>query len=355
MLAILVLCCTIALQAQASRKKTKKSTTVAVGTESVAVAKPKPAAAPFWTEGLDQEVDAMAKLADADADDIMANDSPEQALHKLLGLARRKDGVGRNAVMARFMQVEQRASLAPEQLYLMLREADGMDIDVSLRRKLILALGKTRTIQVLPYLRKYYGNGDYADAMALATTDVIGAHPEANAGTFVYDMLYNAKKSFIRHYGEQNVDTYIDNILATTDNWRAKGGYDMNHTEETRMEKRGFWVMHDELQDFDFVFDWKADGVLTLSLRSVPVLMFDRNRGVCLVGQGTWHKAEDMGEWATANVSMNADNISVAVNGIKLIDAAKLQGNAAIGKPGFVKFLADDLGATVRGYCFMRK
>ena len=61
---------------------------------------------------------------------------------------------------------------------------------------------------------------------------------------------------------------------------------------------------------------------------------------------------------STANISVNGDNITVSVNGQKLIDGTKLvatESGDQINKQGYIKFLADEQGATVREYCFLRK
>ena len=132
----------------------------------------------------------------------------------------------------------------------------------------------------------------------------------------------------------------------------------MAHTEVTRMEKRGFWVIHDQLADFNLAFDWLSEGTLTLSLRSMPVLMFNKEKGLKLAGDSKWHKYDTIGDWSTANISVYGDNITVSVNGQKLIDGAKLvatESGDPINKQGYIKFLADEQGATVREYCFLRK
>ena len=146
-------------------------------------------------------------------------------------------------------------------------------------------------------------------------------------------------------------------MLAAIDNWHAEGGYNQSHTEETRMEKRGFWIIHDELANFDIAFDWLTEGDLTLSLRSVPALIFNRQHGARLYGNDVWHKFASNDKWCTANISVQADNITVSVNGQKVIDNARLPkaDTEANNKAGFVKFLADDNGAVIRQYSFLKK
>ncbi len=325
---------------------------------SIAVApRPKPTAIPFWTESLDKAVADVASHHSTEANDIIINNKPEAALPLLLQLAKRQNADDSRATLARCLLLLNHAELAAEQRYLLLRTADGMTHDENLRRRIIVALGETGTIQALAHIRQYYGNAAYADALALAATNIIALHPEANGGRMVSGMLYDAKKSYIRHYDEQGVDERIDQVLAAIDNWRADTGYNFAHTEETRMEKRGFWIIHDNMTDFDMTFDWTAKGTLTVYLHSMPVLTLNANQGAHIAGDNVWHKFATTSEWSTANISVAGDRVTVIVNGQKLIDAAHLV-NSEAGEPanksGYVKFLADDNGATVRGYCFKK-
>lgn len=328
------------------------------GQMAVVTAKPKPAAIPFWTESLDKAVAEMASHHTADADNIIINNNPGKAATLLMQLARQEPQDRREATIARCLTLLEHSSATGEERYLLLRRADELTADNNLRRRIIISLGETGTIQALSYLRKYYGNATLADALAVAATDIIAIHPEANGGRAVSGMLYAAKQSYIRHYDEQGVDSRIDQVLAAIDNWRADTGYNFSHTEQTHMEKRGFWIIHDEMTDFDLAFDWRATGPLTISLRSMPVLTLDCRQGAKLAGSDSeWHKFKCDDEWSTANVSVKGDRVTVVVNGQKVIDGAKLANNEP-GEPanrsGFVKFLADDNGATIREYCFKK-
>ena len=330
----------------------KKKTPVAI------VTKPKPEALPFWTESLDKVIADVASKTTDDANKILIDNKPEDAMPLLIKLAAKKQGDERNAIIARFLLTAERTATSGDLMYLLLRDADELTTDDYIRQRIIVALGYTHCPQAISYLRKYYGNKAYADALAVAATELIAYQPEANAGRMVSAMLYAAKQSYIHHYDENDVDTRIDQVLAAIDNWHAEGGYNMAHTEVTRMEKRGFWVIHDQLADFNLAFDWLSEGTLTLSLRSMPVLMFNKEKGLKLAGDSKWHKYDNIGDWSTANISVNGDNITVSVNGQKLIDGAKLVASDSgdpINKQGYIKFLADEQGATVREYCFLRK
>lgn len=326
------------------------------------VAKPKPAAIPMWTESLDKEVAGMCHAPMPKADSILIRKDTPEALRDLLKMAANMEGTERNSVLARFVtlagQSAQTGSITAAEHYLMLRAADELVTDNTLRSKIIVDLGTTHSVQALSYLRRYTGKAPFIDAMAVATAETVSTHPEANGGRSVNAMLYSAKQSFINHYDEQGIDTYIDQVLAAIDNWKQAAGYDMSHTDQTKMEKRGFWILHEELDDCDLVFDWKASGRLTLSLHSSPVIIFDTTMGVKIAGENKWHKVKNICEWSTASVSLKGDAVTVSVNGQKVADGVKLPAmidGEPMAKSGQTRFLADDDGATVRGYCFLRK
>lgn len=326
------------------------------------VAKPKPAAIPTWTESLDKEVAGMCHAPMPKADSILIRKDTPEAFRDLLKMAANMEGAERNSVLARFVtlagQSAQTGSITAAEHYLMLRAADELVTDNTLRSKIIVDMGATHSVQALSYLRRYTGKAPFIDAMAVATAETVSTHPEANGGRSVSAMLYSAKQSFINHYDEQGIDTYIDQVLAAIDNWNMAAGYDMSHTEQTKMEKRGFWILHEELDDCDLVFDWKASGRLTLSLHSSPVITFDTTMGVKIAGENKWHKVKNICEWSTASVSLKGDAVTVSVNGQKVADGVKLPAmidGEPMAKSGQTRFLADDDGATVRGYCFLRR
>ena len=331
-------------------------------TSVTTVAKPKPAAIPMWTESLDKEVAGMCHAKMPKADSILIRKDTPEALRDLLKMAANMEGTERNSVLARFVTLAGQSaltgSITAAEHYLMLRAADELVTDNTLRSKIIVDMGATHSVQALSYLRRYTGKAPFIDAMAVATAETVSTHPEANGGRSVSAMLYSAKQSFINHYDEQGIDTYIDQVLAAIDNWKQAAGYDMSHTDQTKMEKRGFWILHEELDDCDLVFDWKASGRLTLSLHSSPVITFDTTMGVKIAGENKWHKVKNICEWSTASVSLKGDAVTVSVNGQKVADGVKLPAmidGEPMAKSGQTRFLADDDGATVRGYCFLRR
>lgn len=346
---LIAICCDIALYAQTNTINKAQKT---------AIEKPQPAVIPFWPTSLNSKITEMSKQPQDEADNIITNNAPEKAVHLLTNLAKQKSSAERDAILARILINAEHATLTPEERYLILRDDDALTSNDNLRSKIILEMGNTHCIQALAYIRKYYCDANLSDALAIALTEIISSHPEANAGKYVHTLLNSAKQSFIRHYDEEGVNKHIDQILTAINNWQAEGGYNQNHTEETHMGKRGFWIIHDELADFDLTFDWLTDGDLILNLHSVPMLVFNRLHGVRLYKSDKWNKFTSNNNWCTTNINVTANNITVSVNGQKVIDNVNLT-NANVeannNKTGLVKFLADDNGAVISQYCFLKK
>ena len=344
--------------------KARKGLAVAAPKEK---ARPKPSALPFWTVSLDKEVERIASTADRSADDIMLKQPAAQAMPALLAIAAQKEGGERDAIIARYVTMAEGCGATDGERYLLLRRADELNPCQALRQKIVVDLGNTHTIQALAYIRQYYDKRDLADAVAVSTRNIIAQAPQANGGRYVYNMLQAAKQSFIRHYDEQGVDMAIDDVLAAIDDCGTSGGYNLAFAPPTRMGKRGYWNMSDELKDFDLTFDWLADGIFTVSLHSMPVLSLDHKLGVRLAGDDKWHpfggddKSYPRGEetdWCTVNISVTDNMLTLSVNGRDLFVNTPLvseqQGQPA-NTSGTIRFLADDNGATVRQVCIRRR
>ena len=329
------------MSARRGAAKLPQSTTPAIA---------QPQQLPLWTTSLDRHISDMAHQPHAAADSILIAYAPEQAAPRLLAMAHNQSAPLIDAVLARALTAIEQSTLTGAERYLLLYDADQFPCSDNLRRKIILMLGDTHTIQALAHLRRYYGKTQWVDALAIATTTLVAHLPQVCGGNMIMGMLYSAKQSFIRHYDEQGVDAYIDQVLAAIDNCHTDGGYNMAHTETTRMQKRGFWVMHTDMTDADLAFDWNTQGTLTVSIHSTPLLLINRQQGACLVGTSSWHQFKSAGEWCTAHISMRGNRISVSINGQPLISDIPTTTNTN----GFVKFEADDNGATIRQYCFKK-
>ena len=272
-------------------------------------------------------------------------------------MARHRDGKARDAVMARYITLLGQLNLNPAMRYLLLREADALNPCDDIRRKIIIDLGKTRLVQALAYIRKYYDSRTMGDATAVAVADILGNNPYANGGKHAYNMLNAAKYSLACHYDEEGAGEAIDRVLNALDECRLDCGYNLAMARSTSMGKNGFWKMTEDLADFDMAFDWKAPGKIVVCLHSMPVLTLSRTQGARIEGDAAWHRFATEGEWCTANIRVHGGKVSVSINGEHVMSDVCLVNpdrGAAANASGFIMFTADADGAEVRQVCIKK-
>lgn len=333
-----------------------------------AKALPKPSALPFWTVSLDKAVALMRAERDAAADELMLNEPAAVAMARLLNMAAKKEaGAARDALLARYVTMAEACGATDGERYLLLRAADELEPSDLLRQKIIVALGATHTVQALAYIRQYYDKKSLYDAVGAATHDIVANAPQVNGGRHVYNMLQASKQSLIRHYDEQGVGSAIDDVLDAIDHCGTAGGYNLAASAPTKMGARGYWNMYDELKNFDLTFDWLAEGTLTVSIHSMPVLILHHKLGARLAGDTQWHPfagdgksfpTGDEAAWCTANISVTDNKVTVTVNGRDLFLNTPLVSDQQGQQPntsGTIRFLADEDGATVRQMCIRRR
>lgn len=333
-----------------------------------AKALPKPSALPFWTVSLDKAVDLMRAERDAAADELMLNEPAAVAMARLLNMAAKKEaGAARDALLARYVTMAEACGATDGERYLLLRAADELEPSDLLRQKIIVALGATHTVQALAYIRQYYDKKSLYDAVGAATHDIVANAPQVNGGRHVYNMLQASKQSLIRHYDEQGVGSAIDDVLDAIDHCGTAGGYNLAASAPTKMGARGYWNMYDELKNFDLTFDWLAEGTLTVSIHSMPVLILHHKLGARLAGDTQWHPfagdgksfpTGDEAAWCTANISVTDNKVTVTVNGRDIFLDTPLVSDRQGQQPntsGTIRFLADEDGATVRQMCVRRR
>lgn len=304
---------------------------------------------PFWTDRLDSEVARLASQPCAEADTATT-------LASLLSIAALQPvGEKRDAVLARYLTRVAAGSFTGTERYLLLREADQLEPGDELRQKLITDLGQTCTIQALAYLRQYYDSPTMDDATSVALVSIIRATPEALGGRHVRNMLNAAKFALARHYDEQGAVEAIDDVLAAIDECPERG-YDFDQSA-TSMGKKGFWKMQDDLADFSLTFDWNTPGRLTVELRSMPIVEFDRQQGVRVAGMSSWQAVGDVDAWRTCAISVNRSQVSVSVNGHEVCHDQPLcnpEPGMPVRQSGYIGFAADEQGADVRQVCIRR-
>ena len=334
--------------------KARHGDAVAAGSVTAAqvATKPKPAALPFWTVDADKAFERLGEQRDAVADSLVVSGDVCSAVSALLAWAARQNGERRTAALVRAVAKISQSDLTGDERYLLLRATDALQPCADLRRKIILELGATHTVQALAYLRQYSDASEYADAVGVAVHEITSHAPQTIGGRHVRTLLTVAKHSYARHYDEEGAGAAIDDILSCLDGCGAEG-FELGQTSTT-MGKRGYWNMYEEMTDCLVAFDWKTDGLLTVQLRSMPVVFLDKNLGVRVAGSRTWHPVTSVEEWVTTSVCLVNNRVTVSVNGHPLIkDAALATDDAAgqVNRSGYLSFNADESGATVRQLC----
>lgn len=315
----------------------------------------RPKKEPSWADTLNDVVDALRSKPSAVADSIIGAQEPIEALQSLRLLADSAADSERDAIVARYLHLAERADVNATERYLLLRAINPLTMADDLRRKLIIDFGTTQTVQALAAVRPFYDSKAFADAVALATVNVVKNNAEAVGGRHVRNMLIAAKQAFVRHYDEEGSGEAIDAIFDALDRC-GNAGYDLSPSH-TSMGKKGFWNMSDERADLAMTFDWKAEGALVVTLRSMPVLTLDRRQGARLAGQSEWHRYSHVSDWDTANLTLQDGRVTLSVNGQPLISDAPLV-NPEQGQPvnatGCVAFTADEQGAVVEQVCIRK-
>ena len=321
-------------------------------TAAQTAAKPKPAALPFWTVEVDKAFERLGERRDAVADSLAMAGDARSAVSALLSWASRQGGDRRSAALVRAVAKISQSDLTGEERYLLLRATDALQPCADLRRKIILDLGTTHTVQALAYLRQYCDVPEYADAVGVAVHDITSHASETVGGRHVRTLLNVAKHSYVRHYDEEGAGAAIDDILACLDGSGVEG-FELGQTSTT-MGKRGYWNMYETMSDCLVAFDWKTEGLLTVQLRSMPVVFLDKRLGVRVAGSRSWHPVSKMGDWVTARIGLVDGRVSVSVNGHPVITDAPLSCDDTgeqIKRSGYLSFNADENGATVRQLC----
>lgn len=298
--------------------------------------------------GTSEAIKTLQGEGNAAAEEALLDVENEEMLPIMLAMAKAEEqGAGRDKVLSRYTSLVGKLRMTPEERYIRLCAADGMEPGAETRNGLIAAIGKTRTVQALSFMRKYYAEKDYRDTVAVCVKDIVGSVPDFNGGKNVLVMLEMAKALYawkmIYDAGAEAVVDDLKDIISKT----SETGYSLS-TDKVDAGKNGFWNIKKDFGDLDWSFDWCTEGVLTVTLRSVPVFKLDNQRGVQLVGGGEWKPYKSLGEWNTVNIKVAGDRLSVSVNGHDLLDRVPMTDAAtgqAVSAKGFIglEVLGDQL------------
>jgi len=307
--------------------------------------------------GTSEAIKTLQSEKNAAADNALLTIDNIEMLPIMLDMAKAKAvGGERDAVLSRYIALVTKSQMTAEERYVRLSMADDLNPGAEVRNRIITAMGQTRTLQALSFIRKYYDAAAHNYASAEGVKEIIGHVDDLNGGKNVRALLEVAKAVYeAKAIDDADAGYAVDNIKGLIAKTKTDG-YIMS-TEQTNMGKNGFWNMKEQFENFNLSFDWATEGVLTVTLRSMPILIMDNSRGVQMVGSTEWKAYESMGEWNTADVKVVDDRLFVTVNGHKLIENAVMK-NPEKGKSlnvsGFIGFGVQGESLSVR-YTRIRK
>lgn len=302
--------------------------------------------------GTDKAIDALLDIKTAKAEEALIYSDNPKVLPIMIDIARRSDNdADRDKILSRYLNVADGAEMTPEEKYLLLCE--GMETrpsDKRLANEYIRAIGRTATVQALGYMRKYYDNPAFLDAVAEGVKNIVAQNSIYNGGRNVRAMLEIARKAYKRQeIDDAKATLAVEEINRMISGTRAEG-FALS-TEQTKMGKRGFWTIKENFENFVLSFDWKTDVPMVVTLRSMPILTIDNEKGVRLSGSNEWKPYKSMSPWNTAYIRMVDDSLTVRINGHALITDLKL-GPITDGKPtryaGNIGFEGGNDSLTVR-------
>ena len=92
---------------------------------------------------------------------------------------------------------------------------------------------------------------------------------------------------------------------------------EIGYIQAKAVKKDGALILAEDGQNVEFYMDWKAESACTLSLRSIPQIILDKEVGML----GTTSRTHaHTGKWNTLHVRMTNDRLHVDNNGIVIVD-----------------------------------
>ena len=92
---------------------------------------------------------------------------------------------------------------------------------------------------------------------------------------------------------------------------------EIGYIQAKAVKKDGALILAEDAQNVEFYMDWKSESACTLSLRSIPQIILDKEVGML----GTTSRIQaHTGKWNTLHVRMTNDRLHVDNNGIVIVD-----------------------------------
>lgn len=302
--------------------------------------------------GTDKGIATLQGIKSENAEEALIYSDNPKVLPVMMDMARRRSkGAERDKILSRYLTVVDNSQMTPEEKYLMLCAGNETGpADKQLSVDYVRAIGRTATLQALGYMRNYYDMRPYMDAVAESVKEIVAQDGRYNCGRNVRAMLEMARKVYDRRQIDDAGATVTMNEISEMLTKTRSEGYRLSN-ETTRMGRRGFWKMNEDFENFELSFDWKTRVPMVITLRSMPLLTIDNEKGLNLAGTNEWKPYKSMGEWNTAFIRMVDDTLTVCINGHKLITGMKIKA-VVDGKPlryvGNIAFGGGNDSLTVR-------
>lgn len=293
----------------------------------------------------DNAIATLQNENNSKANEAMLNLQNIKMLPILFEAAKQKqEGTERDNILSHYIDIASKAKMTPEELYIRLFMLDQLNPGKEQRNAMFAAMGQKPTVQALSYMRGYYDADGFYETIAQSVKNILRSDADLNGGKNVRVMLEIAKSVYGRKLIlDSSAEADFDQVTALIDNHKDKG-YSLS-TEIINAGKNGFWNTTEEFEDFDMSFDWCTGGVLTVTLRSMPILILDNQRGAQIAGSSEWKHYDSLGDWNTTNIKVAGDRLTVSVNGHELFTKV-LMTNPEAGQP-LVK--RGTVGLEVRG------
>lgn len=301
--------------------------------------------------GNDNAIATLKQQNNEAANDAMLHVDNSAILPTLLTMAE-TNSAKKDEILGRYLQLAQAAKVNPTERYIILRSGADLKPSAMLLGKYISALGNTRTVQALAYMRNFDNDTQLTDNVAAAVKEIVAHNAALNAGTDVKQMLEKAKAAYAAHKDNADAGYAVDEITGLQAK-TAVEGYELG-TNNNTYGANAIHIAKPMAENFEMAFDWNCEGTMLVVVRGMPILMIDRNKGVSL-NTIDWKTFSSLGNWNTANVKVVDDRIFVAVNGNQLITNAVME-NFMDGEPiratGTVSIQTKANGYSLRQVCF---
>lgn len=226
------------------------------------------------TEAIDRLLaDYNATKSDEAYNALMQVNSPAM-IPVLYGIAANNAGQ-RDAAIGRYLKLIQANGLAAIDQYRLIADALALEPSDAVKASLLSALASGRTLPGAMLAARYIDNAPTARAAASTVKYIFAKEDGLRKGVTAKNLLEQAHKVFMTlRAGDADAGYAADEIAGMLNGYDENGGY-------AAVAESG---PAGDFENFDLYFDWNGVEPLTLTLRSMPLAVFDPQTGVTVNG-----------------------------------------------------------------------